>query len=64
VIVKDEGTVVLFTPVSAVAQEWFEENVVAEPEQWRGPSPAADQRPASDLIDGIRRRGLRIQVVV
>jgi hypothetical protein len=38
VIVKDERTVVLFTHVSDVAQEWFEQNVVAERWQWRGRS--------------------------
>jgi hypothetical protein len=63
VTVKDEGTVVLFTPVSDDARAWFTENVVSEPWQWRGPSLATEHRPACDLLDGIRRRGLRIQVV-
>jgi hypothetical protein len=64
VLVKRQRTIVLFTPVSDDAREWFAANVVSEPWQWRGPSLAADHRPASDLIDGIRHRGLRIQVVV
>jgi hypothetical protein len=64
VLVKDERTVVLFTPVSDDARAWFKENVVSEPWQWFGPSLAADPRPAHDLLDGISRRGLRVQVVV
>jgi hypothetical protein len=60
---KDEGSVVLFTPVSNDTRAWFKQNVVSEPGQWLGSSLAADPRPACDLLDGIRRRGLRIQVV-
>jgi hypothetical protein len=63
VIVKDVGAVWLFTPVSDEAKEWFKENVLAEPWQWRGPSLAADRQPAQVLHAEIRRRGLRIQGV-
>jgi hypothetical protein len=63
VLVKRQRTIVLFTPVTDDAREWFAANVVSELWQWRGPTLAADLRPACDLLDGIRRRGLRIQVV-
>jgi hypothetical protein len=64
VLVKRQRTIVLFTPVTDDAREWFAANVVSELWQWRGPTLAADLRPACDLLDGIRRRRLRIQVVV
>jgi hypothetical protein len=62
VIVKNEGTIVWFTPVSEVAQEWFKENIVYEPWQWLGQSLAADRQPAQELLAGINRRGLRVHV--
>jgi hypothetical protein len=43
VIVK---TIVLFTPVSVEAREWFAENVVAERWQWRGEGLGVDHQPA------------------
>jgi hypothetical protein len=64
VIVKDEGTVWLFTPVSDDARERIEENVECEPRQWLGPSLGVDHRPARELMRGMQRRGLRVQGVV
>lgn len=64
VTVLDEGTIIIFTPVSDDAREWFAENVQMEDWQRVGAGIAVDHSYADDLLHFIRRRGLRVQVVV
>jgi hypothetical protein len=63
VIVKDEGSIGLFTPVSDDAREWFKEHVQQDGQRWGQGGYVAEHRYAMDLLAGIRRRGLRVQVV-
>lgn len=48
----DEGSIVLFEPLTRTAREWLEDNV-DEPWQWLGNALAVDHRAAQDLYDAI-----------
>jgi virulence-associated protein VagC len=52
--VRDEGTVVLITPVSKQAKKWIDENVQVESWQWLGQGFAVDHRCAEDLLEGMQ----------
>lgn len=59
ILIRDEGTIVLFTPSSRRAQKWVKENVQTESWQWMGRSSfAVDHRFAQDLISGMEADGL------
>jgi hypothetical protein len=60
VLVRDEGTVWIFNPLTSVAQEWFVERVQSEPWQWLGTSLLVEHRFAAGLIEGITDAGLGI----
>jgi len=60
VTVIDQGTLVGFTPVSDLAQEWFADNVASEGWQWMGPTLWVDHRLAQRLLEGILGEGLVI----
>ena len=51
--VRDEGTVVLITPVSKQAKKWVNENVQVESWQWLGQGFAVDHRYAPYLLQGM-----------
>lgn len=57
--VTNEGTVVVFTPLTEAA-EAFLERCDSEPWQYLGPSLVVDHRPARDLLDAIRSEGLEV----
>jgi len=56
--VRDEGSVVLITPLSKLAREWTEENVQLEAWQWLGGGFAVDQGFADDILSGMADSGL------
>ncbi|MDD5007293.1 MAG: hypothetical protein PHC68_02685 [Syntrophorhabdaceae bacterium] len=56
--VRDEGSVVLITPLSKLARELTEENVQLEAWQWFGGGFAVEHRFADDLLCGIADAGL------
>lgn len=56
--VSNHGSVWSFTPRTAAAQEWVEENVHLEAWQQLGASFAVDHRFAFDLLAGIAANGL------
>jgi hypothetical protein len=60
VLVRDEGTVWVFNPLTAAAKEWFDENVQSEPYQWLGTSLVVDHGLALGLVQGILDAGLEI----
>lgn len=49
-LIRDEGTVVMFTPVSEAAKNFLRDNVQSEPWQWMGESLCVDHRPARELL--------------
>jgi hypothetical protein len=56
--VRNEGSIVMFTPVSDAAKTWFDENVHHEVWQWFGESLCVEWRYAEDLIEGLLNEGL------
>lgn len=59
VLVRNEGTVFLFRPVTDVGTEWIDENV-AEDAQWFGGSLVVEHRYADDIAEGMRGDGLEL----
>ncbi len=59
-LIEDQGSIVLFQPMSDAAKEWFSENVQSEGWQWMGPRLAVDHRPAQHLLEGIEAEGFTV----
>lgn len=59
-IIKNEGTVVLFSPESDYEYEFMMVNLETEGWQWLGKSLVVDHRMASDLTDIIVEAGFII----
>lgn len=58
--VRDEGTLVVFTPRSAEGRAWLEANVASEPWQWLGPSLCVEHRCAEPLSNLLIEAGLTV----
>jgi hypothetical protein len=58
VLVRNEGTVFLFNPLTARAKEWIEENVQIETYQWFGSTLVVEHRYAWGLAEGMLDEGL------
>jgi hypothetical protein len=60
--VRDEGSIVMFFPVSARCREWIDENVGAETWQWMGNKVAlcVDHSLATNLYQGMCESGMSI----
>lgn len=59
--IVNEGTVVLFRPVTDRAKVWFKENIQAEGWQWLGMSVGVDHRYAGDIVEGLLGAGFNLQ---
>ena len=63
VLVRPDGTVVLFALQTDAAREWVDEHVQHEPYQWLGMNNlVVGHRFASDLVEGMRAAGLAVTV--
>jgi hypothetical protein len=60
VLIRNEGTVWVFNPLTPAAQEWFDDNVESEPWQWLGTSLVVDHGMAAGLVQGILDAGLQV----
>lgn len=58
--VVDQGSVVLFTPITAEARDFVDDNVGLEDWQWLGGSFAVDARYAGALIEGFESHGFTV----
>ncbi len=58
VLVRNEGTVFLFCPLTERAKNWLEENVETEPWQWFGTVLVVEHRFAWGLGQGMQDAGL------
>lgn len=58
--INDQGSVVMFTPLTDAATAWVDENVALEGWQWLGNSFAVDHRIAQALVDGIEAEGFTV----
>jgi hypothetical protein len=57
-VVRDEGTIWLFTPLTPVASQFLFDHI-HEDAQYFGPSLAVEHRYVYDLLVGLREHGLR-----
>lgn len=60
-VIRNEGTVVSFTPEGDFEHEWLVLNTNAEPWQWLGKSLVVDHRFADDVEQGIVDAGFIIE---
>ena len=60
VLVRNEGTVFVFSPLTARAKQWFDENVQSEPWQWLGDALVVEHRFAWGLGQGMKDAGLEL----
>jgi hypothetical protein len=60
-IIRNEGTVVVFSPEDEVEKLWIADHVESEDWQWFGQSLTVDHRYADDLEEYIREAGLVIK---
>lgn len=56
----DDGSIMLFLPLTDVAKEWIKDNVNPE-SQWFGRGLAVERRHAHDLIRGMQEAGLTVE---
>lgn len=61
VLIADQGSVALFTPLTAEAHQWVEENVEVEPWQRMGTSVACEPWCLEQLIAGMQQDGLVVE---
>lgn len=59
VTVRNEGTILLFRPVSEQAREWLSENVQSDA-TWFGRALVVEHRYADGLIEGLESAGLSV----
>jgi hypothetical protein len=57
--VRNEGTVMVFTPLSEAGKA-FLGALETEDWQWMGPSLVVDHRPAYDLLEAMKSEGLEV----
>jgi len=57
IVFSSRGSVVVFTPLTAAAEEWLATNVEIASYQWHGPSFVADHRPAWELLRVLKEEG-------
>jgi len=60
VLVDNQGTIMVLTPQTQKAKDWFDENVEAEGWQWIGDGLGVDHRMAENLLQGILTSGLTV----
>jgi hypothetical protein len=60
VLIRSEGSVFVFTPITAKAKQWFDANVSAEDWQWLGASLIVEHRYAPGLIAELLEAGLSV----
>ena len=59
-LIRDEGSVVTFQPVTADGRRWIDENVISEPWQWLGGTLGVSWRSAAPIIEGAVGAGLEV----
>jgi hypothetical protein len=61
VLVANDFSVFVFTPMTARAKDWFDEHVESEPWQWFGASIVVETRFAWGLAEGMIGDGLMLR---
>lgn len=60
ILVNDQGSIVMLTPISPEAREWISQYVAFESWQWFGGSLCVEHGYADDLIEGMQAEGLTV----
>ena len=58
VLVRNDGTLFVFSPLTQQAQMWIDENLQTEPWQWFGNALVVEHRLAWGLALGMKDAGL------
>lgn len=61
VLIRNEGTVFAFCPLTQRANDWFHFNVASEPWQWFGNALVVEHRYAWGLAEGLTSEGFVLQ---
>lgn len=59
VVVRDEGSIFIVTPVSEDAKGWVEEHI-PDDAQWFGSGFVVEHRYVADIVDGMIADGLTV----
>jgi hypothetical protein len=59
-IVRNEGSIVLLTPITNVAKEWVEEHLPEDVQHW-GTAIVVEPRYIMDILQGIHEDGLGVR---
>jgi len=59
--IQNEGSIIVFTPMTSEALEWINENCEVESWQWVGGSLAIDHRFAEYIIYGLADAGFNVE---
>lgn len=62
VVVNDQGTIVLFTPMTDTAKQWISEHI-PDDAQWFGRSLVVEHRYADDIAVGMESDGLVVEAL-
>jgi len=60
VVFSNQGTIIVFTPLTPEGEAWFAENVEVPDWAYQGPSICADHRPGLAILAGLAESGLRV----
>lgn len=60
--IQDEGSIVLFVPLTDFARQWVDENLALESWQWFGDGFAVEHRYADPLRQGMENDGLAFEL--
>lgn len=58
--ITDEGSIVMFTPMTKAGEDWIQQNVEFESWQMMGPSLCVDHLPAQGLVEGMQEACLTL----
>ena len=61
IIVRNEGTIWTFEPVTDQAKDWIAQEIEIESWQWMGPMFAVDHRMAQDLVGVLQEIGFEME---
>jgi len=59
-LIQNEGSIVVITPLTSSAKAWIDDNCELESWQWLGASLAIDWRFAEDIINGMKDAGFNV----
>ena len=58
--IKNEGSIVLFEPLTSAAQDWWSSNVDPDAQTF-GNAYAVEHRYAGDIVEGIKATSFKLQ---